>query len=111
MRLHKENWPDCKQSEVIHIVDELKKFDAEIFVHDPIADRNIVKKLYGIDLIPWKKIPKLDAIIFSVGHSYYCNLKPEDILKKLKGPKYIVDIKSILNPLDFKGKKLNFWQI
>lgn len=108
---YKEDWPDCKQSEVVSMIDELKKFDVEIFVHDPIADKKQIKKLYGLDLIQWHDLPRLDAIIISVAHTYYRNLKSAEISTKLKGPKYIIDVKSILNPEECKNKNINLWQI
>ena len=55
----KENCPDIRNSKVVDMISELKSFGCKVDVYDPWADRNEVKKEYGIELMEngkWKTI-------------------------------------------------------
>lgn len=92
----KENCPDIRNTRVIDIVDELKSYQAKVFVWDPWADPAVVKEEYGIET--FRKLPdaskKYDAIILAVAHDEFLDL---NIRQLINGRSVVYDVKGILN--------------
>ncbi len=106
----KENCTDLRNSRVFDIINELKEYDINVNVHDPIADKKEAKKIYNIDLIDWEKIPKSQAVIIAVAHEEYKKIKLEGFISKLYNKGFIFDIKSIF----YKNKlprSFNYWSL
>ena len=89
----KENCPDIRNSKVKDIYNYLKNKNSKVYVHDPFANADEVKKEFNIKLI--SNFEKYDAIILAVSHSDYEDLKIEQ-LKKNKDS-IIYDVKGILD--------------
>ena len=89
----KENCPDIRNTRIIDIYSSLKNMSICVDVFDPHANRDEVKKEYGIKTI--KKInKKYDSVILAVGHTQFKNLN----LKKIVKTKSVVyDLKGIFN--------------
>ena len=68
----KENCPDIRNTKVIEIGKELEDFGAKVDYCDPWADKDAVKEIFGVDLIPALD-PKQDyaAIIACVSHDEF----------------------------------------
>ena len=64
----KENCPDTRNTKVIHIYNELKQYTDDITVCDPLANKEAVKREYGIDIV--NEIPEgeFDGILLAVKH-------------------------------------------
>ena len=106
----KENCTDLRNSRVFDIINELKEFDINVNVHDPMANKQEAKKIYNIDLIDWEKIPKSQACIIAVAHDEYKKIKLEGFISKLYSKGFIFDIKSIF----YKNKirsSFNYWSL
>jgi UDP-N-acetyl-D-galactosamine dehydrogenase len=90
----KEDCPDIRNSKVKDIFHELKQFNINVDVYDPHANKNEVKKEYGIDLIE-NINDKYDAIILAVSHKEFLELD----IKALCSSKdsVVFDIKSFLD--------------
>ncbi len=83
----KENCPDIRNSRVIDIITELKKYELNIFVYDPWANYDEVKKEYGIELLQSiDKEQKYSGIIAAVSHSEFKNfdLSISDVIYDVK---------------------------
>ncbi len=94
----KENCPDIRNSRVIDVINELKDFGCNVDVYDPWADKEEVKREYGIDLLTKDDnidISKYDAIVVAVAHDEF---KKMDIKKS--DNQVIYDIKGILKESD-----------
>lgn len=93
----KENCPDIRNSRVIDVIKELQEFGCDVKVSDPWADKNEVKKEYGLDLK--ENLPSdtnsYDAIVLTVAHDEFKNLKLDR--KTLNKNTVIYDLKSILD--------------
>ena len=63
----KENVPDVRNTRVVDIVRELK--DANIEVHDPLADAGEMQAHYGIALRDRPDLEPADAVVLAVGHA------------------------------------------
>lgn len=73
----KENCPDIRNTRVIDIYNELKKYDVNIDVYDPWADGEEVMHEYGIEILPPGVIPdqnSYSAVILAVGHKEFSEM-------------------------------------
>ena len=116
----KEDCPDVRNSKVIDIINELKEYGINVFVADPIADENEVKREYGIELTKFENIKNMDAVIVAVGHKEYMELTLESI-KKLyeENPELLnsedklvlVDVKGIFDKKEAQLKNYLYWRL
>lgn len=116
----KEDCPDVRNSKVIDIINELKEYGIDVFVADPIADENEVKREYGVDLTKFENIKNMDAVIVAVGHKEYMELTLESI-KKLYEEKpdslnsedklVLVDVKGIFDKKEAQLKNYLYWRL
>lgn len=93
----KENCPDIRNTRVVDIVNELKAYQIKVDIFDPWADKDEVKKEYGLDI--YNKLPekKYQLIILAVAHNEFVNLD----LNHLKGENAVIyDVKNILSEKD-----------
>lgn len=93
----KENCPDIRNSRVIDIVRELKEFEAEVAVYDPLADTEEVLSEYGVQILDQAGFDeakqKCDAVIHAVAHEEFSGIDP----KTWGNPSVVVyDVKSVL---------------
>ncbi|MDD2634896.1 MAG: nucleotide sugar dehydrogenase, partial [Bacteroidales bacterium] len=103
----KEDVTDIRNSRVVDILDELKKYNVQYDVVDAYADADEIKKEYDVELSS-KPEGKYDAIIVAVNHKPYINLN-ESYFKNLSGKNGIlIDIKGA-----FRGKikDLTYWSL
>lgn len=106
----KEDVPDLRNSRVPDIVKGLEEFGITPMVHDPLADADIAKKAYNLDLVNRDDMYDLDALIFAVPHKKY--MAEKDLLVDgLKTGGVFVDIKSALEPEEVKGKGYRYWSL
>lgn len=116
----KEDCPDVRNSKVIDIINELKEYGINVFVADPIADENEVKREYGIELTKFENIKNMDAVIVAVGHKEYMELTLESI-KKLyeenpdslnsEDKLVLVDVKGIFDKKQAQLKNYLYWRL
>ena len=97
----KENCPDIRNTKVIDIYNELIDYNANVKVFDPLANKEEVKKEYGIDLIndASKLNEKFDCVILSVSHNDFKNLDLNNLMNKNN---IVYDVKN------FYPRKLNY---
>lgn len=96
----KENCPDIRNTRVTDIIAELKNFGIQIYVHDPMANREEVFEEYGIELIDWDQLPQLDALVLAVAHDKYRHFEISAYAEKLNKSGTLIDVKGILEPTD-----------
>lgn len=93
----KENCPDIRNSKVIDLINEIKKYGIETYTSDPVANRMEVEKTYDICLsnsIPYGE--KFDITIFAVSRDSYKNIEIEEINRLLNPDPIIFNVKGIL---------------
>lgn len=88
----KENCPDVRNTKVIDIYNELKNFDIEVEVYDPLASPENVKSEYGINISNQLPIKNFSAIILAVAHDAFKNLN----IKSIIGEGVVYDVKGVL---------------
>lgn len=108
----KENCPDTRNTKVIDLINELKRFSINIHVCDPWADKNSVKNDYNIDLIDLDRMSGLDSLIVAVGHNEFRSLKPRDLLSMCSSNKPVIaDLKSIFSKNELENAGMNVFKL
>jgi len=92
----KENCPDIRNSRVIDVIQELQEFGCSISVADYWADKEEVKREYGLDLNNDVNYDDYEAVVMAVAHENYKGLQ---FTNKTQ---VVYDIKSIVDGSDGK---------
>ena len=107
----KENCPDTRNSKVVDIIKELKEYEIEPMVIDPVADKEEAKHLYGIEVQEMEALNNLDALIIATSHEEFKLIKIEDFDKMFKDKKIIVDVKGILDRNTYTKADYSYWRL
>jgi UDP-N-acetyl-D-galactosamine dehydrogenase len=107
----KEDCADLRNSKVVDIIEELKAYGAEVFVHDPEADLDEAMHEYGVRLLQWSDLPRADAIVAAVAHKQYKALGAEDMCRKVIKGGCIIDVKSGFEPRALEAAGLKVWRL
>jgi UDP-N-acetyl-D-galactosamine dehydrogenase len=99
----KEDCPDFRNTKVIDIYTELKNFDIDVHVYDPLANPREVFREYGIELI--KDLTVLDfnnysAFILAVAHKEFLEISFNKTDKQV-----LYDVKGVL-PINLIDRRL-----
>ena len=95
----KENCPDMRNSKVLDIIDELKKFGIKVDVYDPcieLIERDELHK-HGLIHNPIKGNKKYDAIVVAVSHNQFKKYTEKDYNNMSNGESILIDVKNIVN--------------
>jgi UDP-N-acetyl-D-galactosamine dehydrogenase len=107
----KEDCPDLRNSKVIDIINELKSYSVDVYVHDPMADKDESLKYYNIELSTWEEMLNLDTIILAVGHKFYRGISVTEYADKIIHRGCLIDVKSIVNVEEVKKTGINYWRL
>jgi UDP-N-acetyl-D-galactosamine dehydrogenase len=107
----KENCPDIRNTKVIDIVHELREYGIDPLVHDPVADPEEAKMVYGLKLL--KDLPaSVDAVIIAVAHKEYAEMGPQAVMDMLTPDRgVVVDVKSLFSAKDFSDPHIRYWRL
>lgn len=101
----KENCPDVRNTKVIDIISELKKYHLNIVILDPWADKSSVVHEYGLEIInSLDESPEqqFDGIILAVAHKEFLNI---DVKSLKKENAVVFDVKGVW-PKELVNKRL-----
>ena len=107
----KENCADLRNSKVVDIVNELRDFGVEVYVHDPEADPVEALREYGIVLRTWQDLPRADAIVAAVAHTQYRSLGIDEIGRKVVRNGCFVDVKAGFDAVALHKAGLAVWRL
>lgn len=112
----KENCPDTRNSKVVDIIKRLKEYNIEPIVTDEWADAEVAKHEYGVDLVPYKDIPKADCIIVAVGHNQFRSMSMMQIKELFKvelkdDEKVLIDVKSLYRMDELNASGMRYWRL
>ena len=107
----KENCPDLRNSRVIDVVRELESFGAKVRVHDPIADPAEAQHEYGVELVPWDKLPRAHAMVAAVAHREFARRPLGDFAAKIAPGGLYVDVKSQADAAAFNAHGVRVWRL
>ena len=107
----KEDCADLRNSKVVDIINELKSYGCEVFVHDPDGDPAEALHEYGVTLSTWEDLPRADAIVAAVAHRQYQQLSVEDIGRKVVKSGCFIDVKSRFDATALGAAGLRVWRL
>jgi UDP-N-acetyl-D-galactosamine dehydrogenase len=110
----KENISDIRNTKVIDVYNELKEYGINVFIHDPYAYQEEVKKEYGIELLTdIEKEKPYDAIIVAVKHKPFVEELDFKNFKKLmsNGKPVLLDIKGLYNKQKVEREGFLYWRL
>lgn len=112
----KENCPDTRNSKVVDIINRLKEYDIHPIVTDQLADADVAKKEYDVDLVKFEDVPKADCVIVAVGHNEYRSMSMMQIKELYKSEltdeeKVLIDVKSLYRMDELRASGMRFWRL
>ncbi len=108
----KENVPDIRNTRVTDVIKELAEYGVEVYVNDPVADREQARKEYGTGLVELKDVSRIDAIVVAVAHRQYSLLSLEDLKGMYNdGRLILVDIKGVFDRKQAEEKGFIYWSL
>src|SRR5438046_3038670 len=107
----KEDVPDLRNSHVIDVINELKSFGIQVFVHDPVPDPEAARHEYGLELVPWEKLPVADAMVVAVAHRQFRNMGAEMLARKIVKSGSFIDVKSQFDRKVLAAAGLHVWRV
>jgi UDP-N-acetyl-D-galactosamine dehydrogenase len=100
----KENCPDIRNSKVIDVIKELKKYGAEVDVYDPWADGAECKHEYGIRPTRTLERGSYDVAVVAVAHREFQALGAEGVRKLCRKNSVLYDIKHVFKAAEVDGR-------
>ncbi|MGB0671794.1 MAG: nucleotide sugar dehydrogenase, partial [Rhodospirillales bacterium] len=92
----KENVPDLRNSKVVDLVRGLEKRGHQVTVHDPLADEEEAKAIYGIDLKgSLAELDAQDGLVLAVPHAAYAAFGQATFEELLAPGGLIADVKGL----------------
>jgi UDP-N-acetyl-D-galactosamine dehydrogenase len=107
----KENCPDLRNSRVIDVINELRSYGADVYVHDPVANPDEAVHEYGVTLTPWEALPKAHALVVAVAHREYQARPVQELVDKLEPGGLFVDVKCHANPAALREYGVAVWRL
>ncbi len=107
----KENCPDLRNSRVIDVIQELRSYGAEVYVHDPVPAQDEAEDEYGITLLPWEQLPVADAMVVAVAHQEFTRRDPAELACKIGPRGTFVDVKSQFDQQALERRGLSVWRL
>ena len=108
----KENCPDVRNTRVTDIVRELNEYGVEPLIHDPCADPDDAKRLYGIEFCGLNEISGCDAVVIAVAHDAFRGMSVGDISALFRGEKgVLIDVKGIFDRDEYAAAGFDYWRL
>lgn len=107
----KENCPDLRNTRVVDIIKELESYGANVIVHDPLANSEEAQKYYGVSLVTWEEMIDVRALIIAVPHNEFKEIKLSEFVARLDKNGGIIDVKSMLDPIEVEKNGVSFWRL
>ena len=107
----KENCSDLRNSKVADVINELKIYGIDVFVHDPWADPEEAMHEYGVRLVSWEDLPRADAVVAAVSHRQLIGLPVEDLQRKLIKGGCFIDVKACFDQVALEKAGIRVWRL
>lgn len=108
---YKPNYSDFHDSKVMELIDKIIALGAEVVVHDPLVNYESFKKEYHFNLVKKEGLKDLDAIVFAVNHTEYCQLQAADVNNMTKPKAVIMDVMGALAPSMKLPSEKTLWRM
>lgn len=108
----KEDVADIRNTGVMEVIEHLRALGIQPVVADPQADSALVRRVYGIELIPFALLQDLDVLVIAVRHREYRQLTPErlDLLFRCE-KRALIDVKGIFDQEEMRRRGYLYWRM
>ena len=106
----KEDVTDTRNSRVPDIAYELSEFGIEPVLYDPVADPELLRHEYGLELRPRAALDGVQGLIVAVGHKQVRELGIDALAEFVSPGGIFVDIKSIFDPSKAPNH-ISYWSL
>jgi UDP-N-acetyl-D-galactosamine dehydrogenase len=96
---------------VIDVIRELQSYGAEVVVHDPVASAAEALHEYGVEIVPWDRLPKAAAIVAAVAHKEYKARPLSDYLDRLMPRGVVADVKCQFDAQAMEAAGVTVWRL
>jgi UDP-N-acetyl-D-glucosamine/UDP-N-acetyl-D-galactosamine dehydrogenase len=100
----KENCPDIRNSKVIDVIRELRKYGAHIDVYDPWVDGAAARHEYGLRPVRTLRRAHYDAAVVAVGHKEFKALGAAGVRRLCRRRHVLYDIKYVFPAGEVDGR-------
>ena len=110
----KEDCIDTRNSRAVDVYHELQEMGLKLVVTDPVADKEIFAREYGIELVDMADIKDADCLVFLVAHSQFRALSPqqlESFYKKAEGQRLLIDVKTMYDRAALEAQGFRVWSL
>lgn len=107
----KEDCPDIRNSRVADLIGELREYQCEVLVHDPLADAQEAQSEYGITLTAMEDLPPADAVVLAVPHREFLAAGIQGIAGLLGERGVLIDVKSRLDRAALEAAQIEYWRL
>lgn len=99
----KENCPDLRNTRAIDVVEELRKYNLEVDVHDPWIDADAARHEYGLELVEQPANGCYAAVVVAVAHQAFIE-RQHSLRDHLVPGGVLYDVRSALPPSLVDGR-------
>ncbi len=107
----KEDFPDLRNSRVLELLQELRLYDIDVRVHDPVALPEEVQAEFGVKLASWDELPPAEALIVAVAHREFLARPIDGYLAKLVPGGCFIDVKARFDPAALRAARRAVWRL
>jgi UDP-N-acetyl-D-galactosamine dehydrogenase len=107
----KEDVPDLRNSHVIDVINELKSYGVQVFVHDPVPDPKEARHEYGLELVSWDDLPEAEAMVVAVAHRQFRSVGAGTFARKIVKGGCFIDVKSQFDREALSAAGLCVWRL
>ena len=112
----KENCPDIRNSKVEDIINRLAEYGIEPILTDPWADREEVKREYGVALADMEEARDADCVVIAVAHDRFRELTWQQLagMYRQEMPaqeRVLIDVKGIRDRREAQEAGYRYWRL
>lgn len=107
----KEDVPDVRNTRVIDLIKELRRFGTQPIVCDPVADPQKARREYGIDLQLLDPLPHAEAVIVAVAHRQIRTVTPAALAAAVGPGGPCLDLKGVFDRQMLGDAGLMAWRL
>jgi len=100
----KENCPDLRNSKVIDVINEMRKFGARVEVYDPWVNSQEAQLEYALRPVRTLRNRRYDAVVLAVGHDEFKRLGSATIRRLCRRNHVFYDIKYVFPAAETDGR-------
>ncbi len=107
----KEDCPDVRNTKVVDIIKELKDYNIQVEICDPVADQQDAKHEYDVNFTEFKDLQQVPLLIVAVSHQEFKDMNLDELLAKVTPGGVIMDVKAILPQEEVRARGYKLWRL